>query len=602
MTLIRQIWEQPINPSGITATSGWENPMNAFDGSESTYARCNNLNDYIEYDLGENIYIMAVNTMGRQINSQAVATNFKVYSVDSQGNETLLGTTTGSANTNPYYTSVTFTNDVLVNKLRFYITTTYSGAPSRTVYIKISGYKLVEGPTYKTQKETTRHYYKYNYVSWTQPVLTSNTSNSFFTFSDPTLSGSTISTPSSPTWGSSGVSRYSDIYKTMDSDTGNYFTINNGSKTYTVFDLQFTDYLKISKIYIKGNVVSGYASAMTGSIIYDMTSGSPVLISSQTATQENTHTYSTPKIVKKIRICIRPNDDGNNYPSRITDITITATKRSGATESTSSDYDYYEDITKCKCIKTLEREWYDRISFTETGKFHSYTVPEDVTSIHVDAVAARGYPGNATWGKGGRVQCDLAVTPGQTLYIYCGATPSSYQSAYYNATDIRTNISDGVTGSTSLNSRIIVAGGGGSSSTNGNPSAAGNGGGTTGASAAAGAGGGTQTAGGAGGYDGGYSGGSGGTGTFGLGGGGHNAGGGTGAAGGAGWYGGGGGSAHQWFNDTASQGGGGGSSYTSSACSNVTHTQGYQDGEGWVEITGTHIDYKDIYVCKAFNF
>jgi hypothetical protein len=64
--------------------------------------------------------------------------------------------------------------------------------------------------------------------------------------------------------------------------------------------------------------------------------------------------------------------------------------------------------------------------------------------------------------------------------------------------------------------------------------------------------------------------------------------GGTGTAGGgAGWYGGGAGFAGDYRSvGTQCAGGGGGSSYTdSSLCSNVIHTQGYRNGEGYVTIS-----------------
>lgn len=227
----------------------------------------------------------------------------------------------------------------------------------------------------------------------------------------------------------------------------------------------------------------------------------------------------------------------------------------------------------------------------------SYTVPSYVHKIRVDCVASRGFNGRANGGKGGRVQCVMDVTPNQVLYITVGSIPSSVRTPEYNASDIRTNNS-GITNSTSLSSRLLVAGGGGSGgsgsrSTSAYSGAGGAGGGTTGANGSAtqqsrGGYGGTQSTGGAGGTSSGIGGASGTAGSFGVGGTGATSGGGAGAvgagAGGAGWYGGGGG-ARQVYGDSACAGGGGGSSYTSSACSNVTHTQGYQNGAGYITIT-----------------
>ena len=226
-------------------------------------------------------------------------------------------------------------------------------------------------------------------------------------------------------------------------------------------------------------------------------------------------------------------------------------------------------------------------TFQASDSFQTYTVPKGCTKLSIDCVASKGNNGNATGGKGGRVQCTLTVTPLQTLYIMVGKIPTEARGASYNAADIRTN-NAGITDNTSLQSRLVVAGGGGSggigSSSNGN---GGNGGGTTGAQGAGANGcvggmGGTQSSGGAHGYGTAAVAYDGQDGKFGLGGNG------AGGGGGAGWYGGGGGGGHSYFSGDEA-GGGGGSSYTNSTyCSNVTHTQGYQAGAGYITITPIH--------------
>lgn len=216
----------------------------------------------------------------------------------------------------------------------------------------------------------------------------------------------------------------------------------------------------------------------------------------------------------------------------------------------------------------------------------AWTVPMGVEKIHIDCVASRGANGSkSNGGNGGRVQCDMNVTGGETLYITVGAIPSNQNIASYNASDIRR-------GGTAYANRVIVAGGGGSGvSSSGDDSrtyvsAGAVGGGLTGGSSATashrataqGATGGTQSGGGTGSNNG----------TFGLGGnGGNNWG--TSGAGGAGWYGGGGGNSaaaqHSGKRYRAHSGGGGGSSYTNSSCSNVVHTQGYTSGNGYITIS-----------------
>ena len=61
-------------------------------------------------------------------------------------------------------------------------------------------------------------------------------------------------------------------------------------------------------------------------------------------------------------------------------------------------------------------------TFNYTGGLQMWTVPTGVTSINVDVYGAAG-ANSADGGigaNGGRVQADLAVTPGQILNIYVG--------------------------------------------------------------------------------------------------------------------------------------------------------------------------------------
>ena len=238
---------------------------------------------------------------------------------------------------------------------------------------------------------------------------------------------------------------------------------------------------------------------------------------------------------------------------------------------------------------------FDPVTFNVSSSLQTFIVPLGVSKIHVDCVASKGNDGRAAGGYGGRVQCDLTVTGGETLYIMVGDIPSSAQTASYNASDIRVNGTD-------YSNRIIVAGGGGSGSYGNanrpnNSVNGGAGGGTVGGQGAntaynVGGFGGTQTSGGARGYatdTGGTTGaGYGNAGGYPLGGNGVS---GPGnynytysGAGGAGYYGGGSGGTYEYFG-TNMAGGGGGSSYTNASCSNVVHTQGYRNGAGYVTIS-----------------
>ena len=229
---------------------------------------------------------------------------------------------------------------------------------------------------------------------------------------------------------------------------------------------------------------------------------------------------------------------------------------------------------------------FEPVTFNASSSLQAWTVPNGLTKIHVDCVASQGYGDNG--GNGGRVECDLNVTPGDTIYFMVGDVPSNTYTASYNASDIRI-------GGTEYTNRVVVAGGGGSSSSSGIIGGAG--GGTTGGAGsdfsnyAKGGGGGTQSAGGDGGY---ATHGSQGhhhigtAGSLGMGGSGStdtryegDAG-----AGGAGYYGGGSGGACWSTSSKGTAAGGGGSSYTnSSLCSSVSHTQGYRSGAGYITIS-----------------
>jgi hypothetical protein len=233
-------------------------------------------------------------------------------------------------------------------------------------------------------------------------------------------------------------------------------------------------------------------------------------------------------------------------------------------------------------------------TFDYTGEVQTYVVPAGVSAINIEAYGAEG--GTALndsssciiGGWGGYATGDLAVTPGETLYIYVGGRGYAGDIGGWNgggdacdnpstcakgggASDVRQ-------GGTDLLDRVIVAGGGGGAEWSGCSGGAGDGGGliggngahpTTGARDGKG---GTQVAGGAfgtGGYNGT-------AGTFGVGGAGGTHPSGHSGSGGGGWYGGGG---------SAEDGhAGGGSSYIDGVTDGST-TPGLREGNGQIIIT-----------------
>jgi hypothetical protein len=216
-------------------------------------------------------------------------------------------------------------------------------------------------------------------------------------------------------------------------------------------------------------------------------------------------------------------------------------------------------------------------TFSSTGSEQTFTVPGGGASVDVVAVGAPGGTsvfGGAAGGRAAVVAGDLSVTPGETLYVEVGGSPTSsgcYPSQPCNggfngggstpnfgtggggASDVRTTSNSNPN---TLSSRLLVAAGGGGGGDSNGPCAGGAGGdagasGTAGASCGltggGGGGAGTASAGGTGGSPGG------GTGSLGIGGST-----GEGGAGGGGLYGGGGGGDNSASPGVEGGGGGGG--------------------------------------------
>ncbi len=232
--------------------------------------------------------------------------------------------------------------------------------------------------------------------------------------------------------------------------------------------------------------------------------------------------------------------------------------------------------------------------FKYTGQSQEFIVPDGVLALEVELAGGSGgyaFSKNDIYGfpgLGGRVMGILNVSPGQHLIInvggigqngtekykgeggFSGGAPGGIIANEYagggggGSSDIR--IANGT-----LKDRLIVAGGGGGA---GKYGAGGNGGGLQGANGygdGENASGGSQSKGGLGGiyYNSAFAE----SGTFGMGG--ASSAGTTGGGGGGGWYGGGGGA----FGDGA-----GGSSFAAKQIQNVQHSQGTNEGNGYVTI------------------
>jgi hypothetical protein len=235
-------------------------------------------------------------------------------------------------------------------------------------------------------------------------------------------------------------------------------------------------------------------------------------------------------------------------------------------------------------------------TFDWTGGVQTWRVPPGVTSVTIDAFGGwGGMPYTTASGKPGRAQGTLAVTPGETLWVYVAGRGSVGRNAagqmlggFGGGGNGGTGVtypgfdgaggggaSDVRQGGTALANRKIVAAGGGGRTGNATTPVGGSGGGTSGTAGGGtdGGGAGTPSAGGA--Y--GSGGGGGGTGgALGVGGrGGNNTIGSKsgGGGGGGGYYGGGGGALDAGTGNNASTGGGG-SSYIGGVTGGST-TTGY---------------------------
>lgn len=229
------------------------------------------------------------------------------------------------------------------------------------------------------------------------------------------------------------------------------------------------------------------------------------------------------------------------------------------------------------------------VPFNFTGAEQTWVVPPGITSVLIKAYGAQGGNGNVvvvgTGGRGGYAAGFLAVTPGQTLYIYVGGQGSTENDnnsttsggGGYNGGGNANGATGGVlsaprrrgggggasdvrSGGNALVNRVIVAAGGGGG---GNLITGGAGGGLTGSGILFGANGGSQTAGGSGGStcpDG----------SLGLGG---QAGATAGCSGGGGGY----------YGGEAGNGGGGGSSYLGGVTDGIT-VGDTRTGNGLIEI------------------
>lgn len=403
-----------------------------------------------------------------------------------------------------------------------------------------------------------------NYIPWTRPNLTANGIMGGASFA---VSASSVS--DHPAWGAFN-------------GTGNQWESSNSIKPPHWIAFYNPKKLSVSRLDIE----NGNNSFLKTAIFQGSDDGKKWdNIQQITSNVGNTESWSVDIAEDKGYLYHRLyiTEVSNSVYVDINEIGITA--KEIVSSSSIEEADYF--IARPK-FYNFEYKPFDVVTeiFNVSDEIQSYVVPDGVEKLNITCTASRGFEAKA--GSGGSVKCDLKVTPGQILYIMVGDSPTTYNEAVYNASDIRI-------GGTELENRIIVAGGGGTGS--GNKGGAGGGligGDALGVGYQKGAFGGSQTAGGGASYR------SGGTsdgwsagyaGTLGMGGNGAR---GSmygrtvlGGCGGAGYYGGGGGGVHDIHKvGITYAGGGGGSSYTDeNFCTNVKHFQGVNKSSGYVKIS-----------------
>lgn len=196
-------------------------------------------------------------------------------------------------------------------------------------------------------------YYRRNWNaggwSWIPPRLTSNNSNTGeIQFVDPKLSGGTMTDAGVMTWGSAAIQRFDKVWTAFRGEQAqnNAWIINNGSKTFTVLDIVFPGAKNITGLQMYCPVVYSYYSDVTGVAIYDMSSGSPVQLKYDltTTNASGTRSYAISRNnVSKLRICIRPDTNGNGYPSLVQRLVIYASNGGKAPYAVTWDENSTED-------------------------------------------------------------------------------------------------------------------------------------------------------------------------------------------------------------------------------------------------------------------
>ena len=180
----------PVEISSYTATSGWSNVDNAFDGKTDTYASCGTDTDYIECTFASATTLTGVIMTGWWASSVARSCNIAVYSVAEDGTQTLLGESTNAQDKVTTYTASIALDNVSVTKVRISLIAGQFGEPTTTYKTRVRELKFTgagsKPPVYYykhpnghvfydiSQKDSIDELFESNGVAWLYGIDTEN--------------------------------------------------------------------------------------------------------------------------------------------------------------------------------------------------------------------------------------------------------------------------------------------------------------------------------------------------------------------------------------------------------------------------------------------
>ena len=127
----------PLEIASYSATSGWSNIENVFDGKSDTYASCGTDTDYIECTFASTTTLTGVIMNGWWVSSVARSCNIAVYSVAEDGTQTLLGKSSNAENNIASYTASIELENISVTKVRIYLIAGISGNPTTSYKTRV---------------------------------------------------------------------------------------------------------------------------------------------------------------------------------------------------------------------------------------------------------------------------------------------------------------------------------------------------------------------------------------------------------------------------------------------------------------------------------